>query len=441
MSNTGEGYTTRVVTLDATVGQETLGYFQGTFEQMQALGLLEETEVSHMLGRLSAQQGLLDECRAIHKDPGFKPQNFDPLSADTFALVSDNIGTARKVLANRQQLENDIFYVQKKPEIRTADIPLLDQVITRVAADADTWPRDLPFKWNNIGFQILSQSSVVLDTASLRLLLSFQTGPEIHIPEVPQRDKTHLATTDLAIATLHDPRNRVHLESLAPEMVATHADTYGKWRQASAMLPDGVPTITARNMAKVSEARKREKAEQVAALDTELTHLITAHDEQPGVFHPKWTMLDKRAGLRPFCNKLLHESRSETGILAIATTQDAKRLTGVLYALEQLGCTPEQFETKMNRLIIDEHATNTVIQQVASELATLGAQPSAEWHPLENDLRFLQKHWPTVVEIVKSTWKPSVEQHTSTTQSAGAMDRALRFAVQTIDKITATNSS
>lgn len=435
MSNTGEDYPTRVVTLDATLGQDTLGYFQGTFEQMKVLGLLEEPKVSHMLGRLSAQQQLLGECRAIQTNPGFQPQNFDPLSADTFALVSDNISTAEKVLMNRQRLESDIFYVQKKPEIRTPDIPLLDQVVTRVAADADAWPRDLPFRWNNIGFQILGQSGLVLDTTSLRLLLSFQAGPEIHIPEVPQGDKTHLATTDLAIATLHDPRNRVHLESLSPELIATHADTYSKWRQASSMLPDALPDITAKIIAKVSDARKREEAEQVAVLDAELTQLVTTHDERPGIFHPKWTMLDKRAGLRPFYNKLLHESRSETGTLAIATTHDAKRLTGVLYALENLGSTPEQFETHMNRLIIDEHATNTVIKQITSELATRGAQPAAEWHPLEDDLRFLQKHWPTIIEIVKSQWKPGVEQHTSTTQSAGAMDRALQFAMRTIDKI------
>lgn len=412
--------------MDVAQGQESIGYFQGAFEQMQTLGLLEEAEVGRMLGRLSAQQQLLDECRAVISSPGFEPQKFDPLGADTLALVSDNIASAQKVLEGRQKLDNEILHVRSEPNIRMQGVPLLGQITPNINA----WSRNLPFKWNNVGFQLLSQSGVVLTTASLCLLRSFQYGENIHMVNREVDSIAELASVEITLATIYDPRNRVHREGLPAPTLTMFEQTYGEWQTAVKTFPDGVPAITDHDIAVVSQAHNREIGERAETLGVELAQLVPTHRAQTETFRPSWSMLEKKAGLRPFYNKLLHVSRSETGALAIPSQQDAKRITGMLYVLERLGSKPEQLAAKMSKPLADEKATDTSIRRVKAELTALGMNPTATWYPLQDDLQFIKQNWSVLQGIVRDAWKPSVQQHATAAAALTAMSRALDFALQ-----------
>jgi len=415
----------RHITLDVSQGKETVGYFQGTFEQMQTLGLLDEAEVSHMLGSLTAQQQMLDECRAMHQHPGFEPQGFDPLSGETFTIVSDNITSATKILAARQQLEAEIDYARLAPDVHTQDVPLLNQIVPY----PDAWPRDLAFRWNNIGFQLLGQSGVVLDASGLSIMLSFRKGHNVYLTEIEDDAKNSLTVAGSVITALHDPRNQDHLQAIPADTIAVYEDTYHKWQEASDMLPDVIPSLDEGVIANVSAARKHELGVQTAALGTELAQLIAEHAEQTSAFRPNWSTLEKKAGLRPFYNKLLHVSRSETSTLAIASAQDAKRLTGVLHSLEKYGSNPERFADQIDRLITNEQTTGTNIQRVKSKLAALGTHHTEEWRSVQDDIRFLNENWPIIQEIVRGQWRPAA-MHTSTTETIATISQALDFAVR-----------
>lgn len=414
------GPLSRFIPLKTSEGnKQSVGYFQGTFEQMQTLGLIDETEVACMVGSLVAQQKLLNPCRTIHDNPNYIP-DFDLLGVDTYTLVTANVTNAEIVSLGGALLEKEVVTTLTEQDLSTDHVPLLNQMVPNM----DPWPRDIIFKWNNTAFQMLGQSATVLDAASLLILRKLRTLPSLVMPKVQEGNKDRLTITDSVVATINNHREAIAATDISPRTLAMHEGTYCKWQEVSRKLADLLPIITPITTDAVAKARQRETDEKMGALTAELAEQVTAHTEQTSAFRPHWSMLERKAGLRPFYNKLLHVSRSETNPLAIATAQDAKRLTGILHTLERLGSKPEQLPAHMKRLIANEHTATEDIQRIAGEITALGGNHKTDWRPVGDDIHFLQAHWPTIIDIVRDHWKPGAK-FTTTAQSIEAMHRAL----------------
>jgi|GEM_PF-1876972 len=290
-------------------------------------------------------------------------------------------------------------------------------------------PFEVMLQWNAVADLIINQAADILATTAKRFK-DYLPPPESAIVETEMQEAPKLQNTtrtipglDAIIELIHDPKSTTN-RTVLPIIAKNLTELYEDWQETArlnrgvtrkvlgtiAML--GIPEVQnalQRGIKVLEDAQEIRPEAQVQPLQDELAEHLAVIIEASKAFCPTWTSL--KAKLKPFANEMLRLSRKEKHPLPIP--EDAnKRLTGILYVLEQLGsvtANPAESYTKLKMLFIGEYREKQIIDAYVRALAAGNAKPNVgvdTWRPAAEDIVSLDEQWDRIEPIIREHWTP-----------------------------------
>ncbi|HKR81853.1 MAG TPA: hypothetical protein VJR27_02540 [Candidatus Saccharimonadales bacterium] len=396
--------------------EENLAY---GIQALQDLGLFDEEQAAEMGRNVATQQAVRQICidmSAGDPEASFRFfQEIDLLAPETFEMLEKVIGGAGALVSLANQLDDEERARQdageeQKPSVQT---PIGDYVRAQGTA-----PIEATIRWSAVSNGILIETGSVLDFVSLTVGEALSpVARDILYQEVSSGgDARHELIVTRAITQILGHPD-VHIRGKLPgDTTLRLARTYAQWREATslvrrALTPPETPELIDPSIGKQIVA---------GVLHEKLQEKVTRSTDETHIFRPSWSQLQK-AGLRQFTTELLRPDKPEADTIPIANPAEAKRLTGVLYVLGQLGQgEPVAMRQAFDKLITSEQQTKDSME-VARRILQASPTTMPEWQPVMKDLDLLLAHWGAVQAAIGKHWPANKDVF----KSVAAVSRAL----------------